>query len=347
MFIWYTTRIRGGKNMPVINGEERNDLQNYMPQVISSLFADEEYAFEVFILMKGNRKLKKFVLYEGAPEYRNNTEINFKKKFQIAIADVIKEKYGSETAEYDLVENIADNQNKFYVIPQTEEYMPFEVLASSSTVNESYRVAEREAAEGIFFRYEREGIVLWAFQYFWPNAIPNRKGIRFHIIPQDDVFIELKKPILAVTKKVDLLVIANQIITNDTALLQSHYDFQQYVRTTATHIVSEINTLDLVSNMSKVTEYISRSKLTYAKKMMRLKNSKVLAKSKEELYTKITTLPRWRGKFEINERDHTITLKNYSQVENLIDLLDERYTRSDVSGEEYDTRVKKWIEPVG
>jgi len=332
--------------MPVINGEERNDLQNCMPQVISALFADEEYAFEAFILMKGDRKLKRFVLYEGTPENRNDTEINFKKKLQIAIADVIKGKFGSETTEYDLVENIADNQNKFYVIPQTDEYKPFEALASSSTVTESYCVAEREAAEGIFFRYKREGMVLWAFQYFWPNAIPNRKGTGFHIIPQDDVFGELKKPILAVTQKVDLLVMDNHIITNDVGLLQAHYDFQQYVRTTATHIVSEISTLDLVSNMEKVTEYISRSKLTYAKKMLRLKNSKVLTKSKEELYTKITTLPRWRGKFEINESDHTINLKNYGQVENLIDLLDERYTRSDVTDEEYDTSAKKWIEPV-
>ena len=104
--------------MPVINAEERTDLQNCMHQIISYLFADEEYAFEVFILMKGDRKLKKFVLYEGAPENRNNTEINFKKKLQIAIADVIKGKYGIENAEYDLVENVADNQNKFYVIPQ-------------------------------------------------------------------------------------------------------------------------------------------------------------------------------------------------------------------------------------
>lgn len=332
--------------MLVINGEERTDIQNCMPQVISCLFADEEYAFEAFILMKGDRKLKKFVLYEGAPENRNNTEINFKKKLQNAIVDVIKGKFGSETAEYDFVENIADNQNKFYVIPQTDEYKPFEALASSSAVTESYCVAEREAAEGIFFRYEREGMVLWAFQYFWPNAIPNRKGTGFHIIPQDDVFVELRKPILAVTHKVDLLVIDNHIITNDVGLLQAHYDFQQYVRTTATHIVSEITTLDLVSNMGKVTEYISRSKLTYAKKMLRLKNSKVLTKTKEDLYTKITTLPRWRGKFEINEKDHTINLKNYGQVENLIDLLDERYTRSDVTDEEYDTSAKKWVEPV-
>lgn len=333
--------------MPVINGEERTDLQNCILQLISSLFADEEYAFEAFILMKGDRKLKKFVLYEGAPESRNNTEINFKKKLQIAIAEVIKGKYGNESTEYDFVENIADNQNKFYIIPQTNEYKPFETLAFSSTVNESYRVADREAAEGIFFRYEREGIIIWAFQYFCPNAIPNRKGTGFHIVPQDDVFVELTKPILAITQKVDLLVVDNQIITNNTDLLQLHYGFQQYVRSTAAHIVSDITTLDLVSNMDKMSEYISRSKLTYAKKMLRLKNSKVLTKSKDELYTKITALPRWRGKFEVNETDHTIHLKNYEQIENLIDLLDERYTRSDVTDEEYDTSAKKWIAPVG
>lgn len=332
--------------MLVINGEERNDFQNCMPQVISSLFADEEYAFETFILMKDNRALKKIVLYEGAPEKRNDIEINFKKKVQIAIANAIKSKFGSETAEYDLVENIADNQNKFYIIPQTDEYKPFETLMSSPSVTENYSVAERDAAEGIFFRYKREGVELWAFQYFWPNAIPNRKRVGFHIIPQDDVFGELKKPILVVTQKVDILVLDNHIITNDVSLLQMHYNFQHYVRTIATHVVSEINTLNLVSNMDKVTEYISRSKPIYAKKMVRLKNSKVLTMRREEIYRKITTLPRWKGKFEVNEDNQTITLKNYGQVENLIDLLDERYTRSDVTDEEYDTSAKKWVESV-
>lgn len=82
------------------------------------------------------------------------------------------------------------------------------------------------------------------------------------------------------------------------------------------------------------------------KKMLRIKNSKVLTKSKEELYLKITTLPRWSGKFDLDEETHTIVLRNYGQVENLIDLLDERYTRSDVTDEEYDTSAKKWVEPA-
>lgn len=186
-------------------------LRTSIIQKINLIFNDEEYTFEAFILMKGNHILKKFVLYEGVPQRRNDTSVNFKKKLQLSIAESIRRKFADESAEYDHVDNIANNQNKFYV---------------------------------------------------------------------------------------------------------------------------------------KVADYISRSKLTYAKKMLRIKNSKVLTKSKEELYLKITTLPRWSGKFDLDEETHTIVLRNYGQVENLIDLLDERYTRSDVTDEEYDTSAKKWVEPA-
>jgi len=321
------------------------DLKTSIIQEINQIFNDDEYTFETFILMKGDHALKKFVLFEGLPEDRNNTDINFKKKLQQAIAGVIIAKFAEESSEYDFVENIADNQNKFYVIPQTDEYRPFATLTALTEDIESYRVADRENAEGIFFRYQRGEHTIWAFQYFWPNSIPNRKGSGFHIIPQDDVFVELQKPIVVVSQKIDLLVIADRIISNDMSLLQAHYNFQNYIRTTAQHIVSEITMLSLVSNMEKVTDYVARSKLTYAKKMLRIKNSKVLNKSKEELYLKITTLPRWRDKFDLDEGQQTIVLKNYGHVENLIDLLDERYTRSDVTDEEYDTSAKKWVEP--
>ena len=84
----------------------------------------------------------------------------------------------------------------------------------------------------------------------------------------------------------------------------------------------------------------------YARKMMRIKNSKVLKRTKEQLYESITTLPRWKEKFTVDEESKQIVLKKYEHVENLIDLLDERYTRSDVTGEEYDTGSKKWVAPV-
>lgn len=173
-------------------------LRTSIIQKINLIFNDEEYTFEAFILMKGNHILKKFVLYEGVPQRRNDTSVNFKKKLQLSIAESIRRKFADESAEYDHVDNIANNQNKFYVIPQTTDYSPFAAVCTTIQTYDSYRVTDRENAEGIFFRYQRGEQIIWAYQYFWPNAIPNRKGLAFHVIPQDDVFTELKKPILAI-----------------------------------------------------------------------------------------------------------------------------------------------------
>ena len=59
-------------------------LRTSIIQKINLIFNDEEYTFEAFILMKGNHILKKFVLYEGVPQRRNDTSVNFKKKLQLS-----------------------------------------------------------------------------------------------------------------------------------------------------------------------------------------------------------------------------------------------------------------------
>ena len=53
----------------------------------------------------------------------------------------------------------------------------------------------------------------------------------------------------------------------------------------------------------------------------------------------------WKDKFEENQ-EGLIVLNTYQQVEDLIDLLDERYTRSDVTNQGYDTDVKRVAKPV-
>lgn len=79
--------------------------------------------------------------------------------------------------------------------------------------------------------------------------------------------------------------------------------------------------------------------------MMRIGTSRVFHLTKEQLYSKVNTLPRWQGKFRVNQDTKQIVLNNYGEVENLIDLFDERYTRSDVTDTEYDTEVKTIAEP--
>lgn len=49
------------------------------------------------------------------------------------IIEAIAEKYLVESAEYISGEYIADNQNKFYIIPMTEAYSPFSYLDDTVT----------------------------------------------------------------------------------------------------------------------------------------------------------------------------------------------------------------------
>lgn len=325
---------------------EEQILKQRMINEIEEMFRDDEYGFDAFIRLKPDRRVKRFLMYEGAPKDRNDLNVNFKKKMQLAMAEVVKNKYASEEAEYDSAENIADNQKKFYVIKQDESYHPFSVPTEEEEPFYHYRAEEREYAEGVLFCFRREGKAIWAYQYFYQNAIPNRSGRGFHIFQDGDVFTELKEPLLMISRRIDLLLIGDEMITDDIQFLQKNFGFRIYIENTAAQAVAKVQGLGLVTNSEKLEAYIRRSKPVYAKKMMRIRNSRVLQKTAEELYKSVTTLPRWKGKFEVDEASRTIVLRTFEHVENLIDLLDERYTRSDVTGEEYDTGVKKWIAPA-
>ena len=77
--------------------------------------------------------------------------------------------------------------------------------------------------------------------------------------------------------------------------------------------------------------------------MMRAMNSPVLSMTAEALFLKVSTVERWKGKFK-DPVDGKIPIETFKEVESLIDLLDERYTVSEITGQEYDTDVKKKAE---
>lgn len=161
-----------------------------------------------------------------------------------------------------------------------------------------------------------------------------------------DYFIEQKEPLITIATKVDVLIMQDYIITSNIGLMQKSFGFQDFIVATADKSVERVMNKALVANPEKLKEYINRGKTNkYAKKMMRIVNSKVLDLSKEKLMERVHTLERWKDKFEENGEGQ-IVLNTFQQVEYLIDLLDERYTRSDVTNQEYDTDVKQVAEPI-
>ncbi len=303
----------------------------------------DKCGLEVYIVTKGAPRLKRMNLYEGDP---GGTSLYSSMKD--TVINILLEKYLSVDAEYVSADQIADNQNKFYIIEQNDEYKPFDFISTETGV---FSKSDIKDATAILFKLQREEKVLWAYQHLWSMMIPNKtsKGIIgqiMHIDKKGDVFTSLKDPVLTIAKKIDFLIIDSKIIASDHRILQQYFGFQDYIRIRANKTISLVAEKDFVESVEKMIEYCNRGngKPRYAKKMMRIADSKVLKMPVDKMMENIHNSKRWNGM--IPEENGKFSLKTYADVELLIDLLDERYTRSDITKEEYDTDVKKVAKPI-
>lgn len=310
---------------------------------IQKILLQGNYGFDVYIAMKtADNPIKKFILDEGKPQAQDG----FKIRIRDSISTVICEKYMSEESQYGTTETVADNQHKFYVIKQEEDYQPFEYLNTPDENITVFSAEENANADAILFKITKyiddQLHVLWAYQKIRPASIPNKKKAHFQLRAKSgrpDVFEEMTDQMFMITKSIDLLVMDNEIITEEINFMESHFGFETFVRDRGMKIADRIEDLHLISNVEKVREYVQRRNKRYAKKMMQISKFPIIDMGPDELLSRIQVVPRWQGVFEIEENE--INLRTYTDVENLIDLFTERYTRSLILEEqEYDTDVK-------
>lgn len=308
-------------------------------KLISSITeAPDKCGFDVYIITKTEPQLKKMGFLEDKSDNLNN-------KLKQTIFDGLTEKYSA--AEYVSVDRIADEQMKMYLIPISEDYDPLSVL---NTVPGSFSQKDIHDATGIAYSIRIMEKHLWAYQHLWSILIPNksRKNLMAKLISNNegDVFAEMNESIITFTEKIDLLVVDNYIVSSDYKLLQKSFGFQTYIQKQADRTISAIEGKSILTSTEKLWDYIKRGngKPKYAKKMLRISNSKVLNMDTVILWENIHKSARWNGK--LKEENGKFVIEHYTDVELLIDLLDERYTRSEITGEEYDTDVKQIASPI-
>lgn len=294
--------------------------------------------FEAYVIVErddGQRALTKMSL-------REDGQNSFRDKVKNAILEVLQKEYLADEASYVSVSRIADEQNKFYIIPTDETYDPFAILGEGSTA--SFSKDDIAKAKGLAFCLSCGGVRLWAYQHLWSMMLPGKAkkylSARLTSSGAREYFDEMTEPIMNIAKRVDILIIGHSIVTKDYKLLQNRFGFQTFIIACAQKTIRTIAEKGIIENIDKLNEYIERGngKTSYAKKMLRISDSRVLNMPLDKLMENIHKSKRWNGK--IQEQNGKFVLSTYVQVELMIDLLDERYTVSEITGEEYDTSVK-------
>lgn len=305
------------------------EMQEYIKRIITL-----EYGMCAFAVIKKDDafSLKKFILDD-----------DLSSKVTDMLKSILENQFLCDTAELDTAENIDDDRKVFYEIPQTTEYSPFAFLNSHGEISDKYSESDLDDLLGFAFKLNVNDTYFWIYQQVnYPQLIKKSKNI--YAIISGGAYTSLKKDVLKIERKVDCLIIGSSIITNKIELLQRVFHFEDYVRGEAQKTIQYISEMEIVNGIDKFLLLADKKALTNAKKLYKAKNSPVLRMKKDVLLYKLRTLPRYRGTFEITEG--RIQINNQKQATAFLKMLNDSILKSELTDTEYDSTVKKELEPI-
>lgn len=310
---------------------DKTEIVRKLKPIIES---PDECGFEAYLVARTEPRLKKLNLSIA------DLQLTLKRD----ILAMIQERYLDDNSVYTGAENVADNQVKFYIVEQNEEYQPFNL---DTWTKEDFKEEQLNDFMGFLFhlRYDQQDV--WCYQNRRSTTVTNRKktNLLARLKHFDDgwIFEEQNERIISFVHAIDILILDKYLITSDIRLLERSFDFQVFIHQKAKEVAEKVAETKLFSGMDKLNEYLSsdvKSHKPYRKKILKVLDSPVLQMTSDALIKKVTTLPRWSGKFR-NPINGVIPIDSNKEIEAMIDLLAERFTESPVSGQEYDTEVKK------
>ena len=304
---------------------------------LGKIFVDEKpFGLEVYAVLKQNNNLimKKFLTTD---------ELNARLSY--LIKKVIEQNYLLDEIELEASDNISDNKkNCIYDILVTEAYDPFSVINDYKDTNLQYDEEDSKALMGFLFRMNFNDNHFWAYQQVYPVTMLKKRNSVYAVIAKNKIYDELKKDIIAIGSRIDLLVLGQHIITGNIGLLQNKFGFEKYIRQEARFAIDIIVETGIVTDPEILVRFSSKEKLTNAKKLMKAKNSPVLRIEKTELINRIGRHSRYSSMIRIDNGE--IQLGSEKDVNSFIKLLNDDIVRSELTETEYDSISKRELEPV-
>lgn len=266
-------------------------------------------------------------------------------KLQNAVAimceEELKSKYLSDDFELEDAINSADQRKISYEIKMGEAYSPFELEVDRDM--SFYSEEDKARLVGFFFRMNKNDDFIWGYQHIYPmKKIVKSKNIM--VLWAKDTYDVLEKDIIKMDNRIDLLVVGKSIITANISLLQSQFGFEQYIREQASVAIKAIERMDIVDDIEKIVELSNKTKLTFAKKLMKAQNSPVLQMDRKALVSKLKRHSRYKDMLLFEKGK--IVISSQEAAKNFLKMLNDDIVKSEITGQEYDSQSKSLLEPV-
>ena len=311
------------------------DIQSFKTKIKNIVDSATPHGFRAFawLVKDGQDVLKNFVINDTLRD-------NLTRLFDAEIHSC----YLSDGVEIDSSRNIADNRSVLYEFTQSAEYRPFGIIENWQQVSDHYSKEDRNDLQGLLFRINLNDDDIWIYQRAYSMTLVARSKSLLAIFDKNSTYALLDCDILKIDSRIDVLIMENRFYTKKINMLQKHFGFEEYIRREAAETIKHIDALGIVSNTAKILEFGDKEALTNAKKLLKAKNSPVLAMKKQELLSKIQQHSRYKDQFII--QDGRIIINTQKDAANFIKMLNDDILRSELTGREYDSSTKNILAPL-
>lgn len=291
------------------------------------------FGLELYACVREEEKtiIKKFLITD-----------NLMEQLKAKVKEAISKNYLGREVE-DILD-VADNKKVLYDVPRNEMYNPFSFLDTWADISEQYEAKDKESLTGFAFKINFNDQQFWGYQQLYSMSMINKSKNIYAIIGKNNVYDVIEKDFIAISGRIDMLILEGHILTDKTDLLQNKFGFDQVIRNEAEQIVEEIMNMDILSNPEKLKLFSKKEKLTNAKKIMKAKNSPIIKMDKTELVSRIKKHPRYREMVKI-ENGKIIT-GTEKELKAFIKLINDDLVKSELSDVEYDSPSKKVLDPL-
>lgn len=304
-------------------------FEEFENRILSIIDNVQGCGFEMYACIKENGELiyKSFVMDD-----------DFKESIRQKIETCLRERFLDCESEIKPIVDLHDNTNSLYEILQDDTYHPFRFLRNER--GGKFKDTDKSHLCGFVFKFNINSNSIWVYQQVYPIALPKKhKGLFMY--SQGTCYKEFTKDLIRVDYRIDLLIIDESIITNNINLLQNKFGFETLIRRYSSQTLEVIKNMGIIKNIDKLINFEGKEKLTNAKKLMKIKESKALLMNRSDLIFALQNLPRYRGKLYIE--DAQIILRTNSEVIELLKILNDDYLVSELTREYYESPSKKLV----
>lgn len=307
-----------------------DDIKKLVIDVINN---KKGFGLQAFVTLKQDERvlLKKFVLDD---DLLNKVKIMFK--------GILNESFFKEEVLIGSIEDIADKRLMMYEIIQNDSFRPFN-FEEQKNVSESYSESFVDDIIGFAFRFNINNKYFWIYQHICYSQLVKRSKNIYAILSPMDVYKSLDRDIIKIESKVDAIIVNDSILTSKIELLERNFGFAEFIRTEAAETIKFISQMDIVDNVDLITKFEDKKSLTNAKKILKARKSPVLRMDKKKLLDRIQVHPRYNCIIVENDR---ICLETQKDVLEFLKMLNDSILKSELTDAEYDSTVKKELEPI-